>query len=664
MPAAHDRVLAALAACVFALPSIAPAQEAEEAEEVTTLEPLVVTARRFETDAASVAASISQVDAETINSKAATSVADLLSEVGVTLRSYTGNPAQSTIDMRGYGESGNLNTLVLVDGRRINAPDMSGINWLNMPLSSVDRIEVLRGSQSAMYGNNAGGGVIKVTTRIPDVEGGAAIAGAGSWNTYIARAAYWTPLGGGVSARVESGCIESDGYRDNSAYRTRSVETAFAGKVGRLSWRTVAGWDDNHFLFPGPLDSESYEEDPRQSGYYPMGADYFSDSENWHAGMSANWKGDASELNADLNYSHGDNPWNMGVGLGAARMLDSIAFAPRARFAISESLSAIVGADCEYDSLELGLFDDIAHTQRRSHSWLRRTTAGAYASLAWEGRGKRPLSADITARSQLHRLDYHFVDDNGNEAERADSKDGSDNAISIGTTWRPLESLRLYGRADRFFRYPAIDEVVAYQGYDLSVPFNADLDSESGWGAEVGAELALSGASFHLNAFAQKVEDLIAFDYTRNLNVNIADADRAGLEAGCKVVLGNWRAGLDYTILKVEFTSGPYKGSDLYLVPRHQAGGHIEWNNGRIGIRASGRYTGWCWQGNDFRNEMERMPAYFVLDIVARLRVADGIHIYAAVDNALDRRYATLRYTGVWYPAPARSYRAGIQWEF
>ena len=186
------RASALAALCM--LPSLSIAQDSptvatDEEDGPIELETIYVTASRFDTDAAAIPASISLIDTNTINAKAATSVADLLGDVGVLMRSYTGNPTQSTIDMRGYGESGNLNVLVLVDGRRVNAPDMSGINWLNMPLASVDKIEVLRGSQSALYGNNAGGGVIKITTSIPDTFGGSAIAGYGSWESWVFRAA-------------------------------------------------------------------------------------------------------------------------------------------------------------------------------------------------------------------------------------------------------------------------------------------------------------------------------------------------------------------------------------------------------------------------------------------------------------------------------------------
>jgi len=52
------------------------------------------------------------------------------------------------------------------------------------------------------------------------------------------------------------------------------------------------------------------------------------------------------------------------------------------------------------------------------------------------------------------------------------------------------------------------------------------------------------------------------------------------------------------------------------------------------------------------------------VDLTLRLRLTDTLHLYAAVDNLLDRRYATIEYYDYWYPAQERGYRAGIQWHY
>jgi iron complex outermembrane recepter protein len=663
--ATRARASALAALCIA--PVVASAGEtaiADDEEHPIELEPVVVTASRFDSDAASIPASIAQVDRNTIESSAATSVADLLDDVGVLMRSYTGNPAQSQIDMRGYGESGNQNVLVLVDGRRINAPDMSGINWLNMPLASVDKIEVLRGSQSALYGNNAGGGVIKITTYIPETPGGAAIASYGSWESWLFRAAAWTPLTDSIRARTEIGFVESDGYRDNSGYKTRTANTALQGGKGKVTWTATAGYDDNYFQYPGPLDTDTYKTNPTASGYHPMEADYWGKSTTSYVGGSAAWKDDGAELRADLNGSHRDLYWNMGAGLGAESTLDTWTFSPRAKYAWDNGFSAILGTDGEYDYLYLERFSDIEHNNMVAHARLKRLTGGIYANGSWTSKTERPLTIEATTRFQAHNLDAGIIDDTSALPADTHEKSGTDSAYSLGATWQATKNVRIWTRGDRFFRYPAIDEVVAYQGYSLTVPFNSDLNSERGWGGETGIDWALPHTLLRVNAFAQDVNGLIAFNYTDNLNVNLADATRVGLETSAQAAFGDWRFGVFYTMLRVTFTDGKYEDKELYLVPHNQANGFVEWTPGRFSLRANGRYVGASWQGNDFANARAKMPDYFVADLVARYRIGRRWHVFAAVDNAFDRHYASLRYSGVWYPSAARSYRAGVQWQY
>ena len=72
----------------------------------------------------------------------------------------------SGVDVAGFGEQSALNMLVLVDGRRINDVDLSGVDWSQVPLEHVERIEVMRGGSAAvLYGDNASSGVINIITK-------------------------------------------------------------------------------------------------------------------------------------------------------------------------------------------------------------------------------------------------------------------------------------------------------------------------------------------------------------------------------------------------------------------------------------------------------------------------------------------------------------------
>ncbi|MEN8254554.1 MAG: TonB-dependent receptor plug domain-containing protein, partial [Verrucomicrobiota bacterium] len=92
-----------------------------------------------------VAADVTVVDREAIEQSGAASVPELLqNEANVLIRSTTGNGNDGQIAMRGFGENSHLRTLVLVDGHKVNRPDMGGIEWQSIPVSNIERIEVIR----------------------------------------------------------------------------------------------------------------------------------------------------------------------------------------------------------------------------------------------------------------------------------------------------------------------------------------------------------------------------------------------------------------------------------------------------------------------------------------------------------------------------------------
>src|SRR5437016_9460656 len=86
---------------------------------------------------------------------------------------FGNNASNTSIDLRGFGATGPQNTLILLDGRRLNDIDLSGVQWSAIPLSSIERIEILRGTGAVLYGDNASAGVVNIVTRSPLRQGSA-----------------------------------------------------------------------------------------------------------------------------------------------------------------------------------------------------------------------------------------------------------------------------------------------------------------------------------------------------------------------------------------------------------------------------------------------------------------------------------------------------------
>ena len=138
-----------------------------EGELVRFSQEVVVTPTRRDEPLARVPAPVTVITATEIARSTARDIPDVLrSHAGVSVTDITGNRRNYRVDLRGFGETASSNTLVLVDGRRVTLPDLSGTDWFQIPLDRVERIEVTKGSRgSVLYGDNATGGVINIITK-------------------------------------------------------------------------------------------------------------------------------------------------------------------------------------------------------------------------------------------------------------------------------------------------------------------------------------------------------------------------------------------------------------------------------------------------------------------------------------------------------------------
>ena len=205
-----------------------PSNEIGETPTRFELDEIVVTASATEEPVRSVPRNVTVVTREDIEQAPSKNIVDLLNrEVGVNLRSLFGSDKQAVIDIRGMGATAASNIIVMVDGIRMNSADMSGVDFSTMPLEMIERIEIVRGAGSVLYGSGAVGGVINIVTRkgTPETET-RLYAAYGSYDTCDTRA--------GVSGSFEdlgfhlnAGYYDTGGYRDNSALMKKDLNGVF-----------------------------------------------------------------------------------------------------------------------------------------------------------------------------------------------------------------------------------------------------------------------------------------------------------------------------------------------------------------------------------------------------------------------------------------------------
>ncbi|HDO35904.1 MAG TPA: TonB-dependent receptor, partial [Nitrospirae bacterium] len=255
---------------------------ADENETTIKVEEVVVTATRYEENPASVPASTTVITEEGINNSTARNIPDLLrTEAGVHVTDTGGNRRNMTVDLRGFGETAALNTLVLVDGRRVNQADLSGTDWTQIPLDRVKKIEIIRGGRgSVLYGDNASGGVINIITKEGETLKAGAGAAAGSFETYKGNA-YFSGGSGNLYYSVNGSYLTSDGYRDNSSTESKDAGVNlnyYIGDYVRLNFSS--GYHKDNTGLPGSLKESDF--DAGASRTDSVNPDDFADVEDYY----------------------------------------------------------------------------------------------------------------------------------------------------------------------------------------------------------------------------------------------------------------------------------------------------------------------------------------------------------------------------------------------
>jgi len=218
------------------------------------LGPIIVTPAIVEQQRQESATPVTIIDEKMIAQSGANNLAELLrGQAGVHISDLFGDGSQATVDLRGFGPSASSNTLILVDGRRLNnsadqaAPDLSTIN-----LEDIQQIEILQGSGGVLYGNQAVGGVINIITRKIKQDKVTAGLKLGSYDSSRIDASV-NKLVGNTQLAVTAFTSSSDNYRDHNETEIKHVSFR-----ANHDYQSFAGYlelakNDDHILTPGAL---------------------------------------------------------------------------------------------------------------------------------------------------------------------------------------------------------------------------------------------------------------------------------------------------------------------------------------------------------------------------------------------------------------------------
>ncbi|MDK2122486.1 TonB-dependent receptor [Parachitinimonas caeni] len=545
---------------LFTLGALCATGTALAAEDTSSIETVVVTASRVPMPPRNLAVNLSVIDRQDIERSSATSLSELLAgQAGVTSLSLD-STNNGSVGLRGFGIAGPSNTQILLNGIKLNENDLSGPRIGQIPLSAVEKIEIVRGSGAVLYGSGAVGGVINIITR-GSQSGGLLEAKVGSFST-AALNAHYQIADGGNSLKAGIYYLDSDHWRRNNREQTRSGNLEGNLQLGAARVTANLTSERERLRLPGPrrIDSsrnlDQMASDPRGTAS--------PDDHSWidtdRAQISVDKSVDNVRLLGDIGWRRktgfihygGQYPWN------DRREISTLSISPR--LAWRHQLAGMSG------DLIAGLDISRATADR---------FGGATDQLDASGGSEQKTRAlyidQTTAISHQTRLNLGVRHERSHHQVRgftpADNTD-SLTAWQVGLRQQLTEAINAYGRIGKSFRFANADELAD----------NANLRPQTGRDVELGIEYTTAAWYGRAAVFQIKLNDEIHYNPlagTYGQNINLDPSSRQGLELESRLRTGaiDWHGNYSYT--RSRYDGGRYgavslDGNDLPLTPRHK----------------------------------------------------------------------------------------------
>jgi iron complex outermembrane receptor protein len=635
----------------------------------TEIPTVLVSAARTEQSTLTTPASITVISREQIEASGARHVIEVLrGQGGVQINDLFGDGSRASVGMRGFGETASSNTLVLVDGRRLNNPDIGSPDLNSIAVEDVERIEIVQGSAGVLFGDQAVGGVINIITRKPGALRHSLKLSAGSYNTVDFYGMTSQALDNGLNYRVSLNLRDSDNYREHN-------EASYINGFGKLGYEYSSGsvfaelqYVDDELNTPGTLFADEIALDRNQ-----VNANFAGDFSNAKTKIGrlglvqevgSNWS-----FEGELTSRDTDGVFRLSSVFGAEtqnatqdRKIQE--FTPRfiGYLPALNNTMLTIGADVIKSDYHLSSrFGDQFNDQSQRSFYMQAVvpagemldiTAGVrYADVANDLRDTG-LFAYYPAGIQ--------IDDN----------------VTVGTfglSVKANDDLRVIFRADQNYRFAKVDEFLQPALTPTFTP--VVLKTQKGLSLESGIEWSHAGNSAKFIIYRLNLENEIAFDPVNFANINLEDTERKGV-----ITSARWKAtkrfgvSASYTFTDGEVSSGAFAGKEIPFVARHS------------GLLSTDYAVSDAWQiygelvaisdrvySGDFDNVLGKLPGYGVVNFKAEYNIND-FSFSGRVNNILNKQYSDVGQLGMdpgtfapkaaFFPSPEINFLLTAAWKF
>jgi len=606
-------------ALALALPGMAAAQNAP-----TELDDITVTATRTPISIENSVVPVQVIDRAQIDRSQATSLQDLLrGRAGVDFTNQGGLGKITSLFLRG---SNSNQVLVLVDGVRIGSATNGMATLQDLPVDQIERVEIVRGPRSSLYGSEAIGGVIQIFTRNagPGLQQNLAIT-AGSNNLRQVSA--------GFSNRGERGWVSAQGgYQDTDGINACRGTAAgwgagcYADEPDRDGYRNTSINVRGGYALSETLNVDGHVLNSAARNEYDgsiFGGNEADNRQQVYGGKLAWTPSDSFRLNAQVgrNVDQADAYFAANGVRSFASTFDTRRDTANVQgdIVLAEDQQVSVGADWQNEQITSSTAFDVRE----------RDNTGVFAE--YQGQfGAHTLQASVRN------------DDN--------EQFGNHTTGSLGYGFAFGNGLRLTASAGTGFKAPTFNDLY-YPGFS-----NPLLQPEESKSLNLGIAQYADNWNWTFNAYETRIDQLIGYDSSFAL-VNVAEARIRGAELTGFVSLAGFdiNAQASFTDPR-DHTSGAATYDNL-LARRARTSGRVDVDKSfgplRLGVTAAG-------SGHRFDNAANsvRLAGYGTVDLRVEYAINDAWSLQAKAANVFDREYETV----AWYNQPGREYQLTLRY--
>ncbi|UOG92191.1 MAG: TonB-dependent vitamin B12 receptor [Candidatus Thiothrix sulfatifontis] len=564
------------------------------AEDATPLDDIVVTADRKARTVDATLAPVSIITRKDIEQYQATSVPEVLRRLpGITLSNSGGVGKATSVFIRGTNSS---HVLVLIDGIKMGSATTGTVAFEDLPLDQVERIEVVRGPRSSLYGSEAIGGVIQIFTR----KGGKGFQpeisiSAGSNNTQKAN----VNLAGGDTTtwyNVNAGTEKTDGFNATANNKEPDADGYARDSVSLRAGHRFANGTDVDVALLQAQGNNDYDGAFGNQGEFVQQA---------LSGKVRHSIGDKAVLTAQLGQAK-DESDNFKDGAFKSRFnttRDTVSL--QADVAVRANDSLTVGIEQQQDKVNSSTTYAIASRANTGLFGNYQTTLGA-------------TQLDISARQ----------DDNEQFGNHTTG------GVAVGRDLpNGMRVTAAYGTA---FKAPTFNNLYFPNSGDASLQPEESQNTELG----VSGKAAGDKVRWSANAFSNNIDNLISYPPPTYKVSQTEKARIQGMELSAGTQLAGWEVNTNLTLQKPENRSGADAGKNLTLRPERLASVDIDRDLGKFRVGAtvrgeSQRYT------DTANTESKKLAGYGTLDLRADYQLAKSWTVGVKLSNVLNKDYQT-----------------------